>query len=108
MYSSLVVLFPETPSLQGPAVVWVSLLRGGLGSAPQRKLQECGEVPREGGRLPTAFPDAHVGSPPGFVKGWTPAGSELFEGNFCWHISLSQFLSLSPISPSFSAVVLKM
>lgn len=49
-----------------------------------------------------------LGAGPWFHQGWTPFGSELFKGGFYIRVSFSQFSSSSPVSPSFSSMVLKM
>ena len=70
-------------SLRGPAVVWMSLLGCGLGSA----LDGC----LHSGRMPACMP-------PGFIKGMTPLGSELSNAVFCFHIPVS-LLELFHFSP---------
>lgn len=89
--------------LQSPAVICVSLLGCGLRSSPQSKFQELH------GKMPAcSHSRCFLGAGPWFHQGWTPFGSELFKGGFYIRVSFSQFSSSSPVSPSFSSMVLKM
>lgn len=94
--------------LQSPAVICVSLLGCGLRSSPQSKFQEPGEAASMGRCLPAAILDASWGLVPGFVRAGLPLALNFSKVAF---ISVSLFLSFSsssPVSPSFSSMVLKM
>lgn len=57
------------PLLQGPVVVWMSLLGCGLGSALHCKLQEYLETPPAGACLPAPILGVYLGVPSWFCQG---------------------------------------